>query len=258
VEKDLSSRNVLNSVSWSAPDDPNIDTLVGYNVYMDPNETKVRNATADDPGTLYSSISQTGTSFDPDPDLSDGDTNYYWRVDLIADFDYVPGTDPNTVTGDIWRFTTGPNDFAPIVDAGSSYVTWLGNLPQGLTGTVDDSGEGDVNDPNVVWSITDGPVTAIASVTKTSTDPLAPTADFTTDTVGDYTIELASTDLAMQTGFDTLVVRVAADACEAAQLAGTPLNYFDYDNDCDVDIVDFAAFALQWLDDIKPTASIPY
>ncbi len=39
-----------------------------------------------------------GISFDPGADLSYL-TTYYWRVDLKADYDTVPGTDPNTVIG---------------------------------------------------------------------------------------------------------------------------------------------------------------
>lgn len=105
VEIDLSARLVSGAVSWDGPVDPN-GTVLGYNLYMDPNEIKVLNATAAVPGTLYSSLQsngQTGTSFDPGADL-DYDATYYWRVDAVVDLDYVPGTDPNVLTGTVWSF----------------------------------------------------------------------------------------------------------------------------------------------------------
>ena len=98
---------------------------------------------------------------------------------------------------------------------------------------------------------------AAAIVTDTTADMLAPTATFDAiatpyDTTGTYTIELTATDGAAQSSSDTLIVRVSADACAAAGLvAGFELNPYDSDGDCDVDLVDFAAFAAQWLDNVN-------
>jgi hypothetical protein len=111
VEVDLLDRVVPGAVSWAAPTDPNIATVFGYNMYLDPNETKVLNATPASTDLEFKSLQsggQTGTSFDPGADLA-YQTPYYWRVDAIVDFDYIPGdtiNDANTVTGGIWSFTT--------------------------------------------------------------------------------------------------------------------------------------------------------
>jgi hypothetical protein len=92
-----------------------------------------------------------------------------------------------------------------------------------------------------------------ASVTDTSTSPLAPTASFTTDYTGEYTVELTVADASAQIGFDTATITVYADACAAAQASGFSFNYYDSDDDCDVDLVDFAVLAAQWLDDVNLT-----
>jgi len=149
----------------------------------------------------------------------------------------------------------------PTVDAGDSYITWLDDLPlTTLAGTVGDGPPGDVADADVVWSITAGPGGAIASVTKTSTDWANPTAEFTTDTVGTYEITLTATDATGLTGSDTLEIQVVADACEAAQLSAswTGFNVYDTDQNCVVDLIDYADFAAQWLADLRLTAPEAY
>jgi hypothetical protein len=197
--------------------------------------------------------------------LSNEDTSYsigyvgydqyvLWRVDTVID--------GLTYTGPTWYFMMQTTDFPPTVDAGYSYITWLGNLPQLLAGTVDDGGEGDVADADVVWSIISGPSGAAATVVKTSTDPLQPTAMFTTDKAGDYVIELTAADTngsqGVQSASDRLTVRVAADACAAQQMVQSGYNAADYDRNCVVDLADLSAFARQWLDDIRLTEAVPY
>ena len=68
-----------------------------YNVYVDPVLSVVESRT----DTEYSSLGQTGTTFDPPGDL-DLETTYYWIVD-------VTNGDP----GSVWSFTTYP--FVPVV-----------------------------------------------------------------------------------------------------------------------------------------------
>jgi hypothetical protein len=104
VEFDLSTQRVADAVSWLAPTDSDIVTIFGYDVYMDTDETNVINATAAAPGTLYSSLRQAGTSFDPGDELLY--TSYYWRVDAVVDLASVPGTGPDVVTGYVWTFST--------------------------------------------------------------------------------------------------------------------------------------------------------
>jgi hypothetical protein len=108
VEFDLSDRDVSGAVSWLAPTDSDIVTIYGYDVYMDTDENKVINATAAAPGTLYASLGQAGTDFDPGADLLYA--NYYWRVDALVDLASVPGTGPDVVTGYVWTFRTWEPD----------------------------------------------------------------------------------------------------------------------------------------------------
>lgn len=89
--------------SWEAPDDPAISEVLFYDVYMDPNETKVATA---DPAALKSA-EQMETSYTPASSLL-FDTTYYWRVDTTATLVDDPN-DPKTPVlyeGSVWSFTT--------------------------------------------------------------------------------------------------------------------------------------------------------
>ncbi len=99
---------------------------------------------------------------------------------------------------------------------------------------------------------------ANASVTKTNTDLYAPTADFTADYAGTYEVQLTATDSENNVTTGTLQISVAEDACAAAQNAPgwTGFNLYDTDQDCDVDLADFASFAAQWLDDRNLTGQV--
>jgi hypothetical protein len=99
-----------------------------------------------------------------------------------------------------------------------------------------------------------------AQVAKTSTDPLAPAGDFTTLSAGSYVLELSVTDNAGHNVTDTMTVNVMADACAAAQTTAewAGFNYFDTDQNCVIDLNDFAGFAAGWLEDLSATGSIEY
>lgn len=92
-----------------------------------------------------------------------------------------------------------------------------------------------------------------ATVTKDDTvDPLATTATFFADTSGDYTVTITATDtngpLGDQTDSDTLVVRIAPNACSAAvSWGGGSYAAGDFDKDCDVDLDDLKTMATEWL-----------
>ncbi|MBN2512411.1 MAG: hypothetical protein JXB18_05685 [Sedimentisphaerales bacterium] len=97
-----------------------------------------------------------------------------------------------------------------------------------------------------------------ANVTKTNADLYAPTAEFTADYVGTYEVRLTATDSESNVTADTLQISVAEDACAAAQNAPgwAGFNFYDIDQDCDVDLMDFASFAAQWLDDRNLTDQV--
>ncbi|MBN2513049.1 MAG: immunoglobulin domain-containing protein, partial [Sedimentisphaerales bacterium] len=90
-------------LSWMPPDSPAISIIQGYDVYMDPNQTKVINR---DPSVLKSAA-QPGTSYDPIPNLA-FDQTYYWCVDTTVLL--TPEADPNQTpvveAGSVWSFTT--------------------------------------------------------------------------------------------------------------------------------------------------------
>lgn len=90
-------------LSWQAPDSPAVAEILGYDVYLDPNEALVTNR---DPWVLKSA-SQPQTSYDPVPDL-EFDTTYYWCVDTTVTLVNDPN-DPNVpvvMAGKVWNFQT--------------------------------------------------------------------------------------------------------------------------------------------------------
>ena len=95
-----------------------------------------------------------------------------------------------------------------------------------------------------------------ATVTDTTESLLSPTATLSTDWPGSYRVQLTATDNADQSGSDTMVVTVTADACAAAQLSPSWVDFSDYDanEDCLVNLEDFAVIAAGWLDDRNMTA----
>ena len=152
VSVDLAEMSVPGALVWSAPDDPNYAQVLGYNVYMDPNESFVTNATTGSTNVSFKSLQangQTSAAFAPGEAL-DYITTYYWRVDAVVRLD--TDTVSSVIPGEIWTFTTSPSDYTPIADAGSDYISWSNNSTQ-ISGTTDDLGEGDVADIDVVWSI---------------------------------------------------------------------------------------------------------
>jgi hypothetical protein len=124
-------------LSWVAPGPLALDggTLEGYDVYVDTDLSDVEAATAATPGTLYSSIGQTGTSFAPGEDLS-YDRTYYWRVDTIVD----SGSGPEVFAGDVWSFST-MRDPSIIVAKTLLFEDFAGGGVNPLNGTMPDVGD---------------------------------------------------------------------------------------------------------------------
>lgn len=86
-------------LSWDAPDDPNVAEVLGYDVYLDPNELNVTAGLA----SVQRSSNQTARSYDPAGLLS-FDQQLFWRVDARVRLD-----DPNqtlmAVPSKVWTFT---------------------------------------------------------------------------------------------------------------------------------------------------------
>jgi hypothetical protein len=253
VEIDLTSRIVPGAVSWLAPDDPDILSVFGYNLYMDPNQTRVASATPASADLTYKSLGQTGTDFDPGANL-DYETTYYWRVDSLVDLASVPGTDPNTITGAMWSFTTASPDPAPtvVIDTPNT-ITWV-NQPVQLNATVTDTGASPLT---ITWTSSQDPNTVFSDIH--AEDPTV-TVNRAFAASPYVVLTCSVQDGANPTpNTDTVVVRVYADACAAARVgAGRAAQYpMDLAPDCVINLEDFAPMAEEWLTDYALTVPIP-
>ena len=165
-------------------------------------------------------------------------TDYYWRIDIN---DTSP-SEPNTIVGPVFDFYAGNK--APSVDAGADVYTWLdgGTAQVNLLGTlVDDDG---VPVPaTVLWTVTSGAATITPPANQ-----LDVTVSMTA--LGDYDLTLTADDTEL-TDSDTVTIHVYSDSCEAAKGAGIATLAGDFDENCIVDIADFAVFAGNWLQDIS-------
>ncbi len=128
-------------LSWTSPGEG-----YAFDVYFGTEEPNAMQTNYGPTFTKVTSVPQTETTVEI-PTALDYSTDYYWVVET-----YAPGS-TEVLASNYWMFTTEPYDSAPAVTAGSSYITWLDNLAQGVDAVVDDNGENDVADSDVVWTI---------------------------------------------------------------------------------------------------------
>ncbi len=255
VAVDLSDRTIANYLSWNAPEDPNIAEIKGYKLYLDPNETDVSNRN-DAECDYVASIDGAITQYDPASNFDFLQT-LYWVVDTS----YTRDDDPNLGTAtetvyvgvptSVWNFETV--SAAPIIQTYNSVVVTESMLPASLSAVVTDA-DGDLASAafTLLTEDYDYPNPGSYTLTPNVSDPYAPSCTFTADTPGYYKIKLTVSD-----GTNTVDGRAEVaiyddpNACAAAQFGPSwgGFNGMDFDQDCDVDLSDFAAFALQWLDD---------
>jgi hypothetical protein len=162
---------------------------------------------------------------------------YWWVVDCED-----PSRDTPLIEGLMWSFFVQDNE-APIVNAGSEQVIWLTetNTVQ-LVGTAEDDGQPE--EPGaltVAWAKTAGPATAVIS----NPNQLSTTVTFAER--GDYTFTLTADDGELQTSASVRVV-VGDNACDASHLStGKPYAAGDVNQDCIVNLEDFAIlFGSSW------------
>ncbi len=188
------------------------------------------------------------------------DRIYYWQIIEGLEDPNDPGvvrpyTDPNNIAGPVWRFLTRPSYAAPELDF-PSVITTLDLADPGPINISADVQTYDEITSATVTLLSDDlnfPASATYTFLDTTSDPKNPTATLSTDTVGTYYVEIEATDNhptepATITGIAEVVV--IADACEAAKDSRSSewaQNHYDRDGDCDVDLPDFAEFALEWL-----------
>jgi len=232
VETDLAS------LSWTNPEPNSPGGILTCDVYLgtEPNVLTMDKKTLS-AGAV--SVAINTTNF-PKYGILDNQKTYYWKVDVHD------SSSPDVINGQMWSFFTN-NNAAPIVDAGPDQVAWLGKSGTPgqeiilLNGTTSDD-----NQPTpaytVVWSQLSGPEVAI--------DPN--TTDDTSVTVtarGTYIFELKADDGNRQAA-DTVQVIVGTDSCDASHMStGQPYDAGDQNQDCIVNLQDFAVLiSANWLD----------
>jgi hypothetical protein len=227
-EDDAVAGTSLASLSWTNPD-PNI---AGAQITCDVYFGTEPNLLTMDMVTLAAgdhSAAINTTNFHTYGTLVN-DTAYYWQVDC-----HDPSRLPELIPGEMWSFFVGQ---APTANAGPNQVVWLDptEVTAALDGTTSDDGP-----YTVLW-------TQVANGAPTVT--ISPNnADDTSVTItqrGTYVFMLTADDTHLQTS-DTVQVVVGTDSCDASVLSGSDYSSNDYDQDCDVDLVDFADFAADWL-----------
>jgi len=252
IRADLVDRQVPGAISWDYIDDPNISQVFGYDVYFDANEFMVSTGSP----SVKIAANQLSTSCSP---ILDWNTTYYWRVDMNVDQASVPGSDPNTIVGMVWSFTTKPEDTAPTVDAGDNILTTLAltSPPNELIlgGSVSDDGASPLT---VQWEAFEVALGAGLTSKVVFADSTAPDTAVTISQPGTYVLKLTATD--MNGSFsDQMEVVVFEDACQAKKATGTwAANYYDRNADCIVDMEDFAIMAAEWLNSTALTESFAY
>lgn len=269
----------LTTLSWTNPDPNDPADTITSDVYLldagtvrpaqDPN----MGPTLVDSGVVLIADNTTAESVEIPTALAE-DHYYYWAVHCTD-----PHGDPNgaslTTQGDTWVFFTG--DALPVVNAGLDQFNWLakedgdGNPDEytiTVVGTYTDDGKSPIADANFVnlswgwdpaigeygvekisqtWvpgpgTHTSGTVTAVYKTVYTE-------GGNSTAIPGYWDLQLQVTD-GTGTAQDVVYVRVDVDCATAAENdASDPYDgYYDVNNDCIINLADFAAFAEAWLD----------
>ncbi len=231
------------TLSWTNPD-PNVPgTPVFCDVYLgtEPNLPGMDKVTL---AADVSSVELTAANFPKFAPLENR-TMYYWIVDV-----HDPSMDPpdDLIPGATWNFFTNDNE-APTVGAGLDQAVWLGKSGTAgqevvsLQGAVDDDGL--PNPPattTVIWTQVDN---GAPTVTISPDNTVETTVTLTER--GVYEFMLMADDGNRETA-DTVVIAVGDDSCDASHVTGTPYDAADQNQDCIVDLEDFASlFAASWL-----------
>jgi hypothetical protein len=234
-------------MEWAGSTDPNIISVLGYTLYLDPNETHVTNLDAVQMDYFDDTIPSTQTTYAPAPDLT-YETPYFWRIVETVQYDYRAPGDVNDIVSDVWSFTTKALDASPVVDAGPKFImtTALAAMPFELKGTVTDDG---VTPVTIGWQAFDVELGGGLTTKVSFTDAANPNTTVTISEAGSYVLKLTATDGDNPSVSDQKEIVVLDDGCQAIKSTGTwAANYYDINDDCVVDLSDFAVFALEWLD----------
>ena len=164
-------------------------------------------------------------------------TTYYWIVD-------VHDTTRGKTQGFVWTFNTNNNP--PQVTVGGTQYLWLNNAGDPASASAILSGSAtDDGYPapfTLLWEQVSGPATVTIDPSNVAQTTVVLPA------TGDYQFRLTANDTDLQgTGLTQIYVR--ANPCLAAQVKpGYTVIPGDFNNDCVVDMTDFADIAKNWLE----------
>lgn len=222
----------LTLLDWINPD-PNV---AGNPVYCDVYLGAEPNRLLMDKTTLGNDISQVDINTANFPTYGNLQTQtlYYWAVDVHDAGDVYAGP--------VWSFFVTSAE-APVVDAGPDQVTWLGNSGTPgqeviyLDGTTSDDGP-----YTVLWTqVANGAPAVTISPNNTDDTSVTVTAPVA------YEFMLTADDGILQTS-DTVQIIVGSTSCDASHMStGAAYNAMDMNQDCIVDLEDFAIIAANWL-----------
>jgi hypothetical protein len=221
----------LAALTWTNPDPNDGTSSITCTVYLgtEPNRLAMDRVTlAPDVAT----VAVNPGNFPGFVPLTDK-TVYYWTVDCDD-----PGA--GVIDGLMWSFETDNNQ-APTVDAGADQVTY--GLPKviALNGTTSDDGQ-----PGPTYTLLWTQVDNDAPPVSISPDAVEDTTVTITE-AGVYAFTLTADD-GDKTASDTVQIVVGTDACQASHLTGAPYAPGDVNQDCLVNLHDFAALiAADWL-----------
>lgn len=248
----------LAELSWTNPDPNDGTSPITCVVYLgtDPNRPNMDEYVipTDDPTSVTINEDNFPISYDAVNGGLYNNTTYYWFVDC---YDPSHGLEP--ILGLQWNFIVNDNE-PPVVDAGTDDAVWLGmsSTPgqeeYTLNGTVTDDGlPEDPGTFTILWTQEDNGAPSVAIDPNNIEDP---TVTFTER--GDYLFTLTADD-GQEGGLgissDSVRIVVGDTPCDASHIDGgtidnpAPYDPGDYNQDCIVDMTDFAELvAANWLD----------
>jgi hypothetical protein len=219
-------------LDWTNP----APAVAGNPVYCDVYLGTTQNRASMDKVTLGNDISQVdiNTTNFPTYGTLQKQTQYYWVVD-VHDADTV-------LTGLMWGFYVNANE-APVVNAGTDQVSWLGK--SGIAGQEIIALDGTTSDDGaytVLWTqVSNG--APVVTISPNNVDDTS----VTVTARGVYVFKLTANDGVLQTS-DTVQVIVGLTSCDASHLStGAAYNMMDINQDCVVNLEDFAVAANSWL-----------
>ena len=225
-------RQSTDQLQWTLPDpnDPVTPSVVTCDVYFGTDPNVVRNPKIVNKQAVESVSVTLGFGIE-----------YYWMIDVYDS--------SKSATVPIFRsrvFTFNTFNVPPVVDAGAEIQTWLAGGPRvvQLGGSVADPDHAP-DSATQQWTVLSEPDPLTPAVIS-NPSVLNPTV--TLNAVGTYVLQLEGTDGEYIVA-DTMQIVVYPDACtHASQQPGFAWFVHDSNRDCNVNMLDFAELAAQWLE----------